>query len=98
MKNPRTTMNRTPIVIPMIAPVESVDLLLVFGGAVHRGLSLHLQSLLGTVPSGRISLHPFPAPTSNDLRSQSSSAKVGFDKTSHGLDTATISENSSGLQ
>ena len=29
MKTMRETMNRTPIVIPMIAPVESVDLLLV---------------------------------------------------------------------
>ena len=42
------TMNRTPIVIPMIAPVESVDVVLGSGsgGAVHKGLSLHLQITL----------------------------------------------------
>ena len=40
------TMNRTPIVIPMIAPVESLDLVLGSGGVVHKGLSLHLQITL----------------------------------------------------
>ena len=36
MKTMRDTMNRTPIVIPMIAPVESFDLLLLL-------VLMHLQ-------------------------------------------------------